>query len=406
MPTQLVSFVDIVEDIARSRVPSSPLCDRHEFSLHSELANHLPNKRMSNRCGLSPSPERTDYFSATSGNEDEAETSIKSRSPEVAKLAKTSKQNKSGSAQKSSLSTPSSSPSKHKLSDISKHSSFDTSTNKRKVHKWETNASDDSGNEMEDSRQRTPPRRSSTSKKRHKIKAQGESSIQARGNISEEETSDDGDASQESTPSSRKSILSKKNRLDTPDPKKTKKTKSSSAQSGKRRVNLEDLSDEESSSQSDSPIRPSQSRHYIKPPTFDGKTSFETFYSRFENCAKYNLWNTSDKLFQLKNALTDDAGQVLWDYGSESFNSLSKLITVLKDRFGGSAQADRCKMKLRNRVRQPKETLQDLHKDIRRMMALAHPSLSMDAREILAVDYFMDSLGDPDLVLKIREREP
>ena len=30
----------------------------------------------------------------------------------------------------------------------------------------------------------------------------------------------------------------------------------------------------------------------------------------------------------------------------------------------------------------------------------------MDAREILAVDYFMGSLCDPDLVLKIREREP
>ena len=40
------------------------------------------------------------------------------------------------------------------------------------------------------------------------------------------------------------------------------------------------------------------------------------------------------------------------------------------------------------------------------MMALAHHTISLEAREILAVDYFMNSLGDPDLVLKIREREP
>jgi hypothetical protein len=40
------------------------------------------------------------------------------------------------------------------------------------------------------------------------------------------------------------------------------------------------------------------------------------------------------------------------------------------------------------------------------MMALAYPELDATAREILAVDYFMDSLGDPDLIHKVRERMP
>ena len=53
-------------------------------------------------------------------------------------------------------------------------------------------------------------------------------------------------------------------------------------------------------------------RGHIRPRTYDGTTSFETFWAHFECCSEYNRWRSSDKLAHLKAALVGDAGQVLW----------------------------------------------------------------------------------------------
>ena len=176
----------------------------------------------------------------------------------------------------------------------------------------------------------------------------------------------------------------------------------------KQRVSFEDTIQEDSSSDSDSPtVLPStQPRQHIKPPRYNGTTLFEEFYARFENCAQYNRWSRSDKLYHLRNALIEEAGQVLFDSGPEITNSLSKLVKLLKSRYGGSAHSDKYKMELRTRTRGDDESLQSLHRDIRRMMVLAYPSMDTSAREVLAVEYFMNSLRDADLVHKLREKTP
>ena len=147
-------------------------------------------------------------------------------------------------------------------------------------------------------------------------------------------------------------------------------------------------------------------RHRIRLRTFDGSGTFETFWAHFENCASYNRWNNADKLAHLKASLVGDAGQVLWDSDPSSVNTLSKLVQLLKARFEGSRQADKHRMELRLRRRKSGETLTELHRDIRRLMALAHPSLTETAREEIACDYFVDTLDNPDFALKVRERAP
>ena len=146
--------------------------------------------------------------------------------------------------------------------------------------------------------------------------------------------------------------------------------------------------------------------HHIRLRTFDGSGNFETFWAHFENCASYNGWSDTDKLAHLKAALVGHAGQVLWDSDTSAVNTLSKLVELLKNRFGGTRQADKHRMELRLRRRRRDKTLSDLHRDIRRLMALAHPSLTETAREEIACDYFVDALDDPDFALKVRERAP
>jgi len=47
-----------------------------------------------------------------------------------------------------------------------------------------------------------------------------------------------------------------------------------------------------------------------------------------------------------------------------------------------------------------------LHDDIRRLAALAFPKVERKARESIACDHLLDALDDPELALKIRERQP
>ena len=60
-------------------------------------------------------------------------------------------------------------------------------------------------------------------------------------------------------------------------------------------------STDDSSSESDedelnSPSIVVRSKHVMKPPKFDGKTSFETFWAQFENCASHNEWSRAQQL--------------------------------------------------------------------------------------------------------------
>ena len=173
-----------------------------------------------------------------------------------------------------------------------------------------------------------------------------------------------------------------------------------------RRRHLVSLS-ESSSSESDTDIKPSQAKHFMKPPKFDGQNMpFETFYTKFQICAKYNGWNKSEQLAFLSAALTGEAGQVLWDSNENVTGSVSKLTSLLKSRFGGRARADKYRMELRSRSRQEGESLEKLHQDIRRYMALAYSEVDTISRETLGCEYFLNALKDADFAMEVRKRNP
>ena len=85
-------------------------------------------------------------------------------------------------------------------------------------------------------------------------------------------------------------------------------------------------------------------------------------------------------------------------------NSVKKLIKVLKERFGGTNQADKYRIKINNRRRKAGESFRSLRLDIRRLVALAFPDLDHKARQLMACDYFIDALEEPNFALKVIER--
>ena len=156
-------------------------------------------------------------------------------------------------------------------------------------------------------------------------------------------------------------------------------------------------SDESSSSEQDeneSLVRMSRPRHILKPPKFDGVTYFETFWAQFKNCAEHNRWNRTQKLVYPRSSLDKEAANVLWDYGKEATDIFGPhediflgLTKTLKMRFGGKAFADKHRIEIRNRRRKPDETLESLHIDIRRLAALAFPSMEQRTCEVISSEF-------------------
>ena len=79
---------------------------------------------------------------------------------------------------------------------------------------------------------------------------------------------------------------------------------------------------------------------------------------------------------------------------------------MLRERFGGTNQADKYRLEVKNRRRKLGESLRSLHSDIRKLVALAFPHLDHKARELIGCDYFVDALDEPTFALKVRERAP
>jgi len=145
-------------------------------------------------------------------------------------------------------------------------------------------------------------------------------------------------------------------------------------------------------------------KHWIKPEKFNGETSFENFMVTFNNAAKFNGWDKKEKLAYLRASLAGVAVQLLWGADNITYD---KLVERLKDRFGAIGMEERYQTELRCRRRRDGEPIRELAQDIRRLMSLAYPGQEdCNLGQHIARDSFLTALGDPDLQIKIRERDP
>ena len=175
--------------------------------------------------------------------------------------------------------------------------------------------------------------------------------------------------------------------------------------SSMRRSPRDDLTSDSSSSDREH-VRTAKPKHMLRPPKYDGTTSFETFLAQFKNCSQYNTWDKDEQLAYLRGTLDKEAAQVLWDSSAEKVASVHKLIKTLRARFGGVNRADKYRIEVKKKRRKAGESLRTLHSDIRRLTALAFPDIDYAARERIACDYFVDALDEPKFALRVRERTP
>ena len=102
---------------------------------------------------------------------------------------------------------------------------------------------------------------------------------------------------------------------------------------------------------------------------YDGRTDLESFLTKFERCSEYFGWSDEDQLFQLSNALSDDAAYVVREVGPRG--TKDKIINLLKLWFGNDLLIDKFRAELQNRKRKKGESLKDLYLDLSRLKSHA-----------------------------------
>ncbi|KAJ8939452.1 hypothetical protein NQ318_023078 [Aromia moschata] len=143
-----------------------------------------------------------------------------------------------------------------------------------------------------------------------------------------------------------------------------------------------------------SPVEISKIR--MKPPQFDGKSSWVNYLRQFEAAARANGWSLAEKATALTLALRGDATDILQTLSLEEQDDYHQLVKHLEMRYGQSHLEHVYHSQLKNRYQKSSESLQEFEADIARLVRLAYSSTPENVMERLAVQAFLDGLRDTE----------
>ena len=144
----------------------------------------------------------------------------------------------------------------------------------------------------------------------------------------------------------------------------------------------------------------------IKPDTFDGTGNWSDYLIQFNLIADFCRWNDYEKALHLAINLRGTAQSVLADLRHDQRTKFHSLSSALAARFEPVQQSELHRVTLKTRLRHGNETLPELAQDINRLVRLAYPEATVDVREQLAKDYFVDALNNHDLEWAVLRGKP
>ena len=153
-------------------------------------------------------------------------------------------------------------------------------------------------------------------------------------------------------------------------------------------------------------IMVTQSRSNLKPPRYDGTSSWSDYLLQFKLISRLNGWDEEQKLCHLGGSLDGVAREVLGDNELNMGDSFDALVQCLEDRFGPSKKEELFKTLLWNKVQKPDEDFPDLAYNIRRMVKNTYPRSGYETISEMSRDHFIRALRDPNMRDMIYFKEP
>ena len=147
-------------------------------------------------------------------------------------------------------------------------------------------------------------------------------------------------------------------------------------------------------------------RQFAKPGEFDGSGSWSSFIAQFNAISSAQKWSETDKLAILVASLKGPARDLFAHLPGADRLDFHRVSNALEGRFGVLNQEHLFRSQLRRRRRNAGETLPLLAQDIERLVSVAYPAASMELRDSLCCDHFLDALNDAELYIAVRQGRP
>ncbi|MCG7879154.1 MAG: hypothetical protein N0C90_22890, partial [Candidatus Thiodiazotropha endolucinida] len=150
------------------------------------------------------------------------------------------------------------------------------------------------------------------------------------------------------------------------------------------------------------PVRASQK----KPANYDGSSSFQDYLVQFEMTGDLNGWDENTKAMELATSLRGEAQTILSDLRPEQRRDFTQLVSALTARFEPTNQTELYRAQIKSRLRKKSESVQELATDIKRLVRRAYPQATVDLKDQIARDCFIDSLNEHELEWFVYQGKP
>ncbi|KAH9372457.1 hypothetical protein HPB48_011307 [Haemaphysalis longicornis] len=143
----------------------------------------------------------------------------------------------------------------------------------------------------------------------------------------------------------------------------------------------------------------------LRPPVFDGFTSWAAFRLQFESVAVASGWSLTDQASVLVAQLRPPASYVLEYLPQHTRHDYPSLMRAMNDRFG-AARFQQTHFAELKRVRQQGVTLEDLANHVERLTHKALAGSPNATKDLIGTGAFVDALESPNVQRFVRLAQP
>ncbi|KAJ8947968.1 hypothetical protein NQ318_021066 [Aromia moschata] len=140
----------------------------------------------------------------------------------------------------------------------------------------------------------------------------------------------------------------------------------------------------------------------LKPPMYDGQSSWSMYLRQFEAAAKVNRWTLQGMATSLVISLRGQALEILKSIPEEQQNDYDRIVGALKIRYGHKYLRQVYQSQIKSKQQRSNESLQEYEADIERLVHLAYPRAPKQFIEQIGIQTFIDGLVDTEMQQALR----
>ncbi|KAJ8933461.1 hypothetical protein NQ318_011284 [Aromia moschata] len=140
----------------------------------------------------------------------------------------------------------------------------------------------------------------------------------------------------------------------------------------------------------------------LKPPTYDGQSSWSMYHRQFEAAAKANGWTPQEMATSLDISLRGQVLEILQSIPEEQQNDYNRIVEALEIRYGYKYLRQVYQSQIKSRQQKTNQSLQEYEADIERLVHLAYPQAPKEFLEQIGIQTFIDGLLDTEMQQALR----